>query len=114
MATVTVADFAHSRWDSTYESPSGPVRAIVRFDDDKGAYDLVDGSDNVVDTGVLQHIKYFITSSTIWLINGTWAFHGDTGAFQFNGSGGPDDFTGGWFFTAPKPGGGTWDGHRLP
>jgi len=108
-----MADFAHSRWDTTYQSPGGPVRAIVNFNNDTGSYDLVDASNNVVDSGSMDNIKYFISSDTLWIITGHWSIHGVTGAFQFTGAGGPDDFTGGWLFTPPHSGGGAWNGHRI-
>jgi hypothetical protein len=108
-----MSSFVSSRWDTTYQTPNGPVRAIVTFNNDVGEYVLVDDSGNGFDTGAMTNVKYHVTSDTIWLITGSWSLQGEAGAFQFTGSGGPDDFTGGWFFDSPQVGGGTWNGHRI-
>jgi hypothetical protein len=108
-----MTDFAHSRWNTTYQTPGGPQLAIVNFNDDKGSYDIVDSAGNVIDSGLMDNVKYFVTSDSVWIITGHWSIDAVTGAFQFTSAGGPDDFTGGWLFTPPHSGGGAWTGHRI-
>ena len=108
-----MAIFSPSRWDTTYTSQDGPVHAIVTFDQDTGGYNIIDNNGDVVDFGTMSNVKYFTPSDTEWLITGHWFFHGVSGSFQFNGSGGPDQFTGGWLYDLPQHGGGAWTGVRM-
>ncbi len=109
-----MAEFASSRWDTTYDSPSGPIRAIINFNNDKGDYDLVDDSNTVFDVGSITNVRYHVTTDSIWLITGSWSLRGETGFFQFDADGGPDSFKGNWAFSPPTIGGGRWNGFRIP
>jgi len=108
-----MADFISSRWDTTYMSPAGPVRAIVSFASDKGRYDLVDSNNSVYGSGTMDTIKYFISSDSVWFITGHWYLNGNTGTFQFNADVGPDAFKGGWLLIPPLTGGNYWNGSRI-
>jgi len=103
--------FDHSRWDSTYQSPAGLVRAIITFSGGTGIYQLVDGSGAVTNTGQMTNVQYQVTSPTLWAIFGNWSFQGVTGTFQFNSQGSPNNFVGYWM--SPTIGHGFWNGHRI-
>jgi hypothetical protein len=108
-----MAVFSPSRWDTTYTAPAGPVHAIVTFNQNTGGYNVIDDNDQVIDFGTMSNVKYFIQSDNDWLITGHWLSNGVSGSFQFNGSGGPDQFTGGWLYDSPQHGGGSWTGVRI-
>jgi hypothetical protein len=108
-----MAVFTQSQWDTEYDSSGVQVHAIVTFSNDKGSYNIIDNNNNVTATGIMSNIKYFVMSDTHWLITGHWSLQGSSGAFQFNGAGGPDQFTGGWFSAPPQSGGGQWNGSRI-
>jgi hypothetical protein len=108
-----MADFSSSRWDTTYNSPGGLVRAIVSFANDKGIYNLIDSGNSVYDSGTMDNVKYNIATDTVWFITGRWHLDGITGTFQFNSNGGPNAFKGGWLLIPPQTGGDFWEGIRI-
>ena len=108
-----MSDLSSSQWDTTYDSPSGPVHSIITFQGSDGKYELIDGTGQIYDTGQLSNVKYFEPPAGAWLINGRWSLQGVSGVFQFNSFGGPAQFQGHWAFDAPTPGGGKWNGRRI-